>query len=139
MTKKLLFVCAMILALAVAVMAADVSGKWTMEQAGRQGGAPRVTTFEFKVEGAKLTGTATMPAMGRGGDAPAAPTATPISNGKVEGDKISFEITREMMGNSMTTKYEGTVAGAQINLKVTSPGFNGGEARTSEAVAKKAN
>ena len=37
MTKKLLFVVAILCALTLAVMAADVSGKWTWEQQGRNG------------------------------------------------------------------------------------------------------
>jgi opacity protein-like surface antigen len=140
MTKKLLFVSAILLALVVAAMAADVAGKWTLTQPGRNGGPDRVTTFEFKADGAKLTGTVAMPAMGRGGDTPATPPPpAQIANGKVDGDKISFDVTREFGGNSMTTKYEGVVAGAQINFKITSPGFNGGDPQTREAVAKKAN
>jgi hypothetical protein len=55
----------------------------------------------------------------------------------VDGNNVSFEVTREMMGNSMTTKYEGTVAGSEMKLKMTMPGFGGGEPRTVEAVAKK--
>ena len=35
---------------------------------------------------------------GRGG-------ADEISNGKVDGDNITFEVTREFNGNSFTTKY----------------------------------
>ena len=60
-----------------------------------------------------------------------------ISNGKVDGNNVSFEETRDMGGNSMTTKYEGVVSGSEMKLKVTSPGFNGGDPRVSEATAKK--
>jgi hypothetical protein len=43
-----------------------------------------------------------------------------ISNGKVEGDKIYFEVTREMQGNKMTTKYSGTVSGGSMKLSIES-------------------
>ncbi len=132
MTKKLLFAGLIMLTVALAVMAADaVTGKWTLEQAGRQGGAPRVSTLDLKADGAKLTGTVSQP--GRGGD----PTTTQITNGKVDGNNVSFEITRDMGGQSMTTKYEGTVSGSEMKLKITMPGFGGGEPRTVEATAKK--
>src|SRR4051794_32783387 len=131
MTKKLLFVTAILLVVAIGAFAADVSGKWTYEQAGRNGGAPRPVTITLKQDGNNLTGE--VPGMGRGGDAPPPPTA--IKNGKVDGDKVSFEVVREFNGNSMTTKYEGTVSGSEMKLKVTREGQNGPQ--TTEVVAKK--
>src|ERR1035441_877281 len=104
--KKIFFAGFALLALAFVAMAADATGKWTMEQAGRGGGPPRVTTFDFKVDGSKLTGSVTAP--GRGG---ADPTSTAISNGKVDGDKISFEVSRETPNGTFTSKYEFTVKG----------------------------
>jgi hypothetical protein len=103
---------------------------------------PRIVTLDLKADGAKLTGTILQPAFGRrggggGGEAPPAPTPVQISNGKVDGNNVSFEVTRDMGGNSMTTKYEGVVSGSEMKLKVTSPGFNGGDPRVSEATAKK--
>ena len=140
MRNKLLFAGAILLAVALVAMAADaVTGKWTMEQAGRNGGPARVTTFDLKADGAKLTGTVTTPGFARDGGTPPPPTATPISNGKVDGSNIAFEVTREFNGNSMTTKYEGAVSGSEIKMKMTMPGFNGGDPRTIEATAKKAN
>jgi uncharacterized protein (DUF2147 family) len=132
MTKKLLFVVTTILLiLAIGAFAADVSGKWTYEQAGRNGGPGRPVTITLKQDGAKLTGS--VPGMGRGGDNP--PPPTEIKNGKVDGDKVSFEVVREFNGNSMTTKYEGTVAGDEMKLKVTRDGQNGPQ--TSEVTAKR--
>jgi hypothetical protein len=138
MTRKLLLAGLVMLALALVAFAADsVTGKWVYEQAGRQGGPARQTTLDLKAEGAKLTGTVTMPAKGRGGDTPPAPVATPISNGKVDGNNLSFEVTRDFGGNSMTTKYEGSVAGSEMKLKMTMPGFQGGDPRVIDVVAKK--
>ena len=57
MTKKLLFVTTLLLALAVAAFAADINGKWVYEQAGRGGnGTPTKVTLTLKVEGGKLMG-----------------------------------------------------------------------------------
>ena len=61
MTKKLLFVTTILLALAFAASAADVNGKWVFEQAGRQGGNPVKVTLNLKAEGSKLSGTLSRP------------------------------------------------------------------------------
>src|SRR3954469_17991655 len=132
MTKKLLFVTTILLVLAIGAFAADVSGKWTYEAPGRGGNPGRPTTITLKQDGNKLTGQ--IPGMGRGGDTP--PPPSEIQNGKVEGDKISFEVVREFNGNKMTTKYEGTVAGDELKLKITREGQNGPQ--TNEVTAKKA-
>jgi len=144
MTKKLLFVTTILLVVAFVAFAADVTGKWTYEQAGRNGGQGRPVTITLKVDGSKLTGS--VPAMGGrrggGGGAPDAGATPPpdqaISNGKVDGNNISFEVTREFNGNSMTTKYEGTLNGDELKLKITQPGFNGGDPRVTEVTAKRA-
>lgn len=111
-------------ALAVAAFAADVSGKWTAEVPGR-GGNTMTQTFTFKVDGSALTGTV---AGGRGGD-------VSITNGKVDGDNISFDVVREMQGNSMTFHYTGKVSGDELKLKMEREGGNG-QAR--EFTAKRA-
>src|SRR5437016_2116065 len=140
MTKKLFIAGLILIAAALVAMAADaVTGKWTMEQAGRGGGPPRVTTLDLKADGAKLTGTATIPGFGRGGDTPPPPTTTPSSNGKVDGNNVSFEVTRDFGGNPFTTKYEGAVSGNEMQVKMVIPGFYGGDPTTFESTAKKAN
>ena len=68
MTKKLLFVMTILLVASFALLAADVSGKWTFEQPGRGGNPGRPVTITLKVDGSTLTGT--MPAGGRGGGGP---------------------------------------------------------------------
>ena len=132
MTKKLLFVTTILLVVAFAAMAADVTGKWTYEQAGRQGGPARQTTITLKADGAKLTGS--VPGMGRGGATPPAPTE--ITNGKIDGDKVSFEVTRDFGGTPNTTKYEGTVSGDEMKLNVTRMGQDG-TPMTTAVVAKR--
>jgi hypothetical protein len=121
MTKKLLFVVTLALVAAFALMAADVSGKWTFEQAGRQGGTPRQVTMTLKAEGTTLTGS--MPGFGRGGGEPPPPTA--ITDGKVDGNNVSFTVKREMGGNTVVTKYEGVVSGDEMKLKIIREGGPG--------------
>jgi hypothetical protein len=132
MTKKLLFVTAILLVVAIGAFAADVSGKWTYEQPGRGGNPGRPVTITLKQDGAKLTGQ--VPGMGRGGDAP--PPPSEITNGKVDGDMVSFEVVREFNGNKMVQKFEGKVAGDEIKFKITRDGQNGPQ--TNEVTAKKA-
>ena len=71
MTKKLLFVTTILLVVAFVAFAADVTGKWTYEQPGRNGGAGRPTTITLKQDGTKLTGSVPAQMGGRrgGGDA----------------------------------------------------------------------
>jgi hypothetical protein len=90
-------------------------------------------TITLKADGAKLTGS--IPGFARGGGE--APPATEISNGKVDGNNVSFEVTRDFNGNSMTTKYEGTMNGDELKIKITSPSFNGGDPRVTEVTAKR--
>jgi hypothetical protein len=129
MTKKLLFVTTILLALTVAALAADVSGKWVFEQAGRQGGNPVQVTLTLKAEGSKLSGTVVRP--GRNGNMEAQ-----ISEGKVDGNNISFKTSQDMGGNTIVTEYTGTLSGDDLKLKITRPGRDGSPT-TTEATAKK--
>ena len=131
MTKKLLFVVTIALVFTFAAMAADVSGKWTYEQPGRGGNPGRPVTITLKQDGTKLTGS--VPGMGRGGDNP--PPPSEILDGKVDGNNISFTVKREFNGNTMVTKYEGTVSGDEIKFKITRDTQNG--PMTNEVTAKK--
>src|SRR5450755_1247245 len=131
MTKKLLFVMTILLIASFALMAADVSGKWTFEQPGRSGNPGRPVTITLKADGARLTGS--IPGTGRGGDTP--PPPIEISDGKIEGNSLSFTVKREMAGNAMVIRYEGTVKGDEMKLKISRPGQNGTPV-TTEVTAK---
>lgn len=131
MTKKLLFVMTILLVATFALMAAGVDGKWTFEQPGRQGGNPTTVTITLKNDGGKLTGNVSRP--GRDGAA----METPIADGKVDGNNVSFSTKMTMGGNEMVTKYEGTLSGDELKLKVTRPS-RGGEPVTTEYTAKRA-
>ena len=105
MNQRLARCAAAILILAlVPAWGADVTGKWTAQVAGRNG-QTRETTFTFKVEGTNLTGTIS----GRQGD-------TPIADGKVSGDEISFTVTQERQGNKIKTTFKGKVSGSEIKF-----------------------
>ena len=132
MTKKLLFVMTILLVASFALMAADVSGKWTFEQPGRGGNPGRPVTITLKADGAKLTGS--MPGMGRGGDTP--PPPTEITDGKVDGNNVSFTVKRETPNGVMETKYAGTLSGDEMKLKITRPGQDG-TPQVNEVVAKR--
>lgn len=117
--KKLLYACvALILAFASATAkaATDFSGTWTGAMAGGQGGFQ--LSFTFKQDGATLTGSVKGPQ----GD----PIA--ISDGKVDGNKISFKV---VIQGGTTIMHEGTLnaAGDEIKLTTKSEGgqFPGGE------------
>ena len=102
--------------LAAALFAADVSGKWSGEVPGR--GGQTAATFVFKVDGDKLTGTMTGPQ-----------GEVALQEGKVAGDKISFST----MGANAKILFEGTVSGSEIKMTRTR---EGGQAR--EFTLKKA-
>ena len=95
------------------VWTADVNGKWTAQVPGRDG-QPQETTFTFKVEGDKLTGTVS----GRQGD-------TPIADGKITGDEISFTVTRERQCATIKQLYKGKVAGDEIKFTRSVEGGQG--------------
>jgi hypothetical protein len=89
------------------------TGTYVWTQAGRNGGPDRTNTLVLKLDGDKLTGS--MMAPGRGGGAAA---ATDITDGKITGADITFNVVRDFNGNSMTNKYTGTLADGTITGKI---------------------
>ena len=130
MIKKLLFVVAILCVMTFAVMAADVSGKWTYDQPGRQGGAATPVTITLKADGATLTGKVTR--QGQNG-----PMDSDISEGKVDGNTVTFKVSRDMRGTTVVTTYKGTLDGDTLNLEVTAPGRGGGDPTTTKFAAKR--
>ncbi len=109
--------------LTVAAFAADATGKWTAETPGR-GGQTQKMTITLKADGATLTGSIAGP---RG--------EMQISDGKVDGDNISFSVVREFQGNSMKINYTGKVSGDTIQFKMQR---EGGEGQAREFTASRA-
>lgn len=112
-----------LLALAIGASAADVSGKWVAQVPGRDG-QTRETTIVLKQEGENLTGSVS----GRQG------AMTPIADGKVSGDTVTFTVTMERGGNTIKQTYSGKVSGNEIQFK-----REGGQGPAREFVAKRAN
>jgi hypothetical protein len=111
--KTLLYVCAavmMALTPTTAQAAADFNGTWTGAMSGGQGGFQ--LSFTFQQVGAKLTGTV-QAAQGE-------PVA--ISEGKIDGDKISFKV---VIQGGTTITHEGTIDAAGDEIKLTSKSDNG--------------
>ena len=104
MKNRFAVLCAFVALAGVLAFGASVDGKWVSDAQGK--GGPQ--TFTLKADGMKLTGSVEG---GRGG-------AVNITNGMVDGDKVSFEVVREFNGNSVTQKYSGTVSGNTMKLSM---------------------
>ena len=106
---------ALLLALSSIALCADVTGKWKASFQGQNGAIEVV--YDFKVDGSKLTGTVTST---RG--------EMPISEGKIDGNDISFTIATD----EFRAATKGTISGDEIKLKIEA-----GD-RTFEMTAKRA-
>ena len=100
--KRYVTVAAVVMAIAwgVALRAADPSGRWAatfMTQVGEQ-----AYTYEFTVKGTSLTGIAKGSLTGE----------TKISDGKVDGDTITFVENATYMGMMITFAYTGKMTAA---------------------------
>lgn len=91
----------------------DPTGSWTWTTPGRNGGPDRKNTLKLKLEGEKLTGTVASPGR-QGGE----PTVTAIEDSKLNGDEISFKVTREFGGNKFIAKYNGKISSDSIKGKI---------------------
>ena len=131
MNKKLLLTTIILLVVACAAFAADVTGKWTAQVAGRNG--TQEVTFNLKADGSTLTGTVTGGMGGRGGGGAAQPMA--ISDGKIDGANVSFAVKAEVNGQARVTTYKGTLSGEELKLKQTRAGRNGEQ--VTDVVAKR--
>ena len=117
--KKLLCLCAalmMIFPSVHAFAATDVTGTWEGEFTLPDGTTTFPLSFTFKQDGTKLSGSVVNP---QGGD------PIPITDGKMDGDKISFTVSF----NGMNITHEGTVTGddMKLNSKSDSADFPGGD------------
>lgn len=104
--RKLFAAVVTMTAMSISMLAADVAGKWVAEMTSPDG-QKRQSTFDFKVDGDKLSGTV---ANARG--------ETKIEDGTVKGDDISFSVTRNFGGNEVKMKYKGKVTGNEMKLNV---------------------
>jgi hypothetical protein len=94
-------------------LSAEVAGKWA-------GGKSLSLVFTFQENGSRLTGEVQAePVPG------AEPIVLPISEGRIEGDRISFTVS---LGEGLKLLCSGIVNGdeIQLNAKAEGPGFSGG-------------
>ena len=107
MRQKLSMLAAAIAMAVVSVSAADVTGKWTAQVAGRDG-QTREQTFTLKADGEKLTGTTS--GMQGGAD-------VEIKDGTVKGDDIAFTVVRNFQGQEVKILYKGKVWPAESSSR----------------------
>ena len=103
MLRKALLAVVFLALGSVAALAADFNGKWTADVTTPRG--TQTVTFDFHVDGATLTGKVTTP---RG--------ESDITDGKVDGDNISFSQKLSFNGNDMTIAYTGKADGDGIKF-----------------------
>ncbi len=111
--KKILQMATLLPLMAISILAADPTGKWAASVPGRDGNTMTVS-FNLKADGEKLTGTVG----GMRGE-------TDISDGKIDGDNISFSVVREFNGNTMKQNYKGVIEGDTIHFTVVREGGPG--------------
>ena len=111
----------LIAAFAMTASAADVAGTWKASNETPNGTFE--TVFVFKVDGTALTGTVSSQMMGE----------KPISEGKMDGDNVSFVVAASFNGNDVKLNYKGKVEGKEMKITLSLPGGD----RTFDMVAKK--
>jgi hypothetical protein len=107
---------------ACVALAADISGNWKATAEGPNGSMER--TFTFKVDGNKVTGETVSSMLGK----------STITDGKLEGDTLTFTISANLGGNDLKIEYKGKVTGNEIHL-TSSTSMAGGQ--SIEWVAKR--
>jgi hypothetical protein len=85
----------------------DATGNWKWSSTFNNNTVE--STLKLKQEGEKLTGTY----VGRGN------TESPIEEGTIKDNVLSFKVTREFNGNKFTIKYSGTLSGDTIKGKTS--------------------
>ena len=107
MLRRSLVVAVLIAAGLVCAYAADITGKWNAEFDSQVG--PQKYVFDFKVEGTTLTGKAISNIGGM-------EATTDITEGKIEGNSITFVENLDYQGMPLRIAYKGTVSGDEIKL-----------------------
>ena len=120
LTRKIILSTVLILICFVTIFAADPTGKWTTTintQIGDQ-----AYTYDFKIEGEKLTGTA----KSQFGE-------VQLTDGTFKDDVLSFVENVSFEGNAIRISYKGKISGDEIKFS-----RQVGEFATEEFVAKRA-
>jgi hypothetical protein len=120
--SRLFVLTTMTLFLAGAAIAADADGTWAGVLDTPLGDIAQV--FTLKTDGAVLTGTVTNP---EGND-------VAITEGKVEGNHISFSVTVDFIGKARSLTYSGVVSKDEIRFEVV---LNSEHPRTFREIVKR--
>jgi hypothetical protein len=102
------------LVFAAAAFGADITGNWKATAEGPQGTMER--TFTFKVDGSKVTGETVSSLFGK----------SEITNGKIDGDSVTFNIVVKFQDNELNLTYKGKISGNDA-IKFTVEGAGGGQ------------
>ncbi len=121
MKTRILSVLTLLTASVFTLAAADPSGKWTAETPGRDGNT-MTNTFDLKADGSTLTGTMSNQ---RGEQT--------ITDGKVDGDNISFTVVMKMGDNERKLMFKGVMSGDSIKFTRSMEGMD----RKQEFTAKR--
>jgi hypothetical protein len=89
---------------AATALASDFNGKWAAQFDTQIG--PQKYTFEFHVDGNKLTGKAVNEQFG----------STDIAEGRIDGDSITFVEPLNFQGNDLRIVYTGKIDGDTIKF-----------------------
>jgi len=109
-------------------VAAAATSNWLWVNAGRNSAPERENVLSITINGSQVTGKISAPA------ADGKPADTPISNGKAEGDTVSFDVVRQANGARITNSYSGKISGDKITGKISF--VRGGELRSRDWEAK---
>jgi hypothetical protein len=104
--KKIL---TMVLAGAMALMCANIDGKWVaeIETKNKKGAGKQNVTLDLKADGSTLTGSVAAGKRAR---------STDIQNGKLDGDKFSFTTVQKGKQGEQKLNWTGTVAGSELKI-----------------------
>ncbi len=102
----------------------DPSGVWKWQRDGNNGTVH--LSVKLKMEEDKLTGTF-QSKWPEGTAFPGANDPVPIEEGKIDGDKVSFQVTRKFNENEFVVKFNGKIEGDSITGKQEMNFGNGGQ------------
>jgi hypothetical protein len=106
--RRLLSASVLLLALAAsAFAAAGIDGRWNATMNGPDG--PMQVVLDVKAEGEKLNGSLNFAAMG----------AAPISNGRISGSDVSFDVV--LGEGAFTLPFKGKLDGDRLTLRIETP------------------
>jgi hypothetical protein len=103
----MVFLSFILLGMAAIAQAEDINGEWVIEEKASKANTVK-TIFEFEAHGSALSGSR----LGY------PESETPILDGKINGDKITFSIKEYSGERSLTYMYVGKISGDIIKFSV---------------------